>query len=114
MSRDQLANELLSAFAKYFSHELLPKLGEYPTAMAFDLYRNNPMIKAKADSFTYSVMQIIDKHVTFTAPTQPSRNCAHSERADGDHEWISQVHQEFEHGDSRAVTTCKFCGEHQQ
>jgi hypothetical protein len=113
MSRDKLANELLSEFAKYFSHELLPKLGEYDTAVAFELYNNNPMIRAKADSFTISVLSIVDKHVQFTAPT-PMRECSNSERADGDHFWVSQNHQDLDSGDNLTVVHCKYCGQHQQ
>jgi len=114
MSRDELANELLGEFAKYFSHELLPKLGEYPLSTAHRLYQNNPMIRAKADSFTCSVMQIVDKHVVFNAPTQPTRECSQSPRNDGGHEWVSQAHQDSETDTATVKTYCKNCGEAQQ
>ena len=112
MSRDKLANDLLSEFAKYFAQEALPRLGDYPTAQAFQIYQNDPVVKMKADMFTASVMEIVDRHIVYQAPMQPSRECSMSLRADGDHEFLPQPRLD---SSSSAVTLqCKFCGEVQQ
>lgn len=114
MSRDKLANELLAEFSKYFAHELLPRLGPHDMATAHHLYQNNPMVRAKADSMVASIMQLVNKHVAFEAPTQPTRECSQSPRGDGDHVWITRTHMDVETGDNIAQVYCKHCGENQQ
>ena len=114
MSRDKLANDLLTEFAKYFAHESLPRLGTYPTDQAFQIYQNDPLIKAKADMFTASVMEIVDKHMVYVAPTQPKRECPSSPRADGEHEWVTQTSNDLLTAMTLLETHCKFCGERQQ
>jgi hypothetical protein len=114
MSRDKLANDLLQAVATYFVADIMPRLGEHNAVAVLNVYNANPSIKAKSDCFTASIMQIVDRHVVFEAPTQPTRECPQSPRNDGDHEWISQAQGNVVNNGSTIRTYCKNCGEVQQ